>query len=128
MEGYLSRPFHCACHENHVHATHYIVYGGRRKTMLYYPIQQEITNDITPHIVSYKSDDENNKVYIAVSCGIVGCGIRLKNPDKVSDGFVFLDIREMTLPAPEFKALINFKDTGFELHKRFYRQTIKYLR
>ena len=128
MQGYITRPFHCACHENHVHATHYIVYGGRQKTMLYYPIQQEIIDNITPHIVSYKSDEEKNKVNIAISCGVVGCGLRLNNPDKVSEGFVYLDIRKMTLPKNEFKALINFKHTGFELHKRYYRQPIKFLR
>ena len=113
---FMTRPFSCDCHEVHEVATHYVVWGGKRQTLVYYPIEEPIIDDITPHIVSYV-DDNKPMVAIAITCGIIGCGIRLKDPNDIAFGIDILDVRNLLMPRKEFKALINFKKTGYELKK-----------
>lgn len=116
MSGFMTRPFYCNCHEIHDEATHYIVWGGTRQSLIYYPIEEPIVDNITPHIVSYV---EYNKdiIPISVTCGIVGCGVRLKDPDNIAMGIVIQDVRNIKIPLKEFNALVNFKNTNYELFK-----------
>lgn len=118
MSGFMTRPFYCSCHEVHEQATHYIVWGGERQTLLYYPIEEPIIDNITPHIVSYVKYEEQI-VPIAVTCGIVGCGVRLQNENDISLGIVIQDVRNIKMPKKEFDALVNFKYTGYEIKTKY---------
>lgn len=112
----ITRPFYCACHEAHDNATHYVVWGGTRQRPIYYPIEQYIIDNITPHIVSF-GNIENGEIPIAITCGIVGCGIELKDRDNPSAGIEIYDIRNYRLELQEFKSLVRFKRTGYELNR-----------
>ena len=52
---------------------------------------------------------------IAITCGVVGCGIDLKDPSDVSQGIVFNEIRKGVLSLKEWNALVLFRNTGYEI-------------
>ena len=54
---------------------------------------------------------------IAVSCGIIGCGIDYKDPDDKTQGIIFNKVNNYILPENEWIALLTFKHTGYELSK-----------
>lgn len=119
MSGYMTRPFYCPHHDNHVEATHYVVWGGERQTLLYYEIECSIKRDITPHLIAFDNTDTEH-VAIAISCGIVGCGVTLIDTGDIALGMQLSDITDVSLPRKEFLALMNFKYTGYELKKKYY--------
>ena len=114
MKAFLTRPFQC--NHSHENAENVIVWGGTRQTLILYSIEYNIIDNITPHIVSFKALNEYY-VVIATTCGIVGCGIDLKDPNDLSKGIVFNKVKEYILSMDDFKALVQFRNTGYEITK-----------
>lgn len=119
MSLIITRPFYCPEHNNHVFAKYYVAYGSTRQLLFPYEINMRIIHDITPHIISV-GEMTDTEVPIVVSCGIIGCGISLKNFPNISEGIIIHSAREYTLSRKDFDALFHFKKTGYELskHKR----------
>lgn len=118
MSGFITRPFYCEHH--HKKAKQYVVWGGERQTLIVYSMELYPIEHITPHIVSYKGLVDG-KMAIAITCGVIGCGIDYKDPEDVQQGIIFNDIRTFVIPENDWDALVTFKFTGYELskHKRW---------
>jgi len=109
----VTRPFYCPEHRNHLRAKYYIAFGGTRQLLFPYVIEMRIIRNITPHIISY----EDGKHNIIVSCGIVGCGIEMKNIKDIREGITIMEAHYFLFDKKNFDALINFKNTGYELSR-----------
>ena len=112
--SFSTRPFYCE--GKHRRASHAIVWGGTRNTLIYTEINRPIIKNITPHLISYTLA-KDGFMEIACSCGVLGCGIEFIDDEHVEKGIRFLDVRLYKLPINEWKALYNFKNTGYELSK-----------
>ncbi len=113
--GFLSRPFYCPNHRLHEEATRVVVFGSTRKQLIVYDIEHYIIDNITPHIISYNKEIESNIIDIVVTCGIVGCGVDFKEPNDLSQGFIFNEVKTRKISINNWVALFNFKNTGFEI-------------
>lgn len=111
---FITRSFYCENPYRHRESLRHFVWGGTRNCLLVYDTKFQVVSNITPHIISFNGL-VNGKINIAVSCGCEGCGIQLNDPDDLDSGVVFLEIRNYQLSEREWKALYNFKNTGFEL-------------
>jgi len=114
MSGFLTRPFHCPHY--HRKAKRYVVWGGTRQSLIIYSMELYPIGHITPHLVSYGEFKDGN-MPIAVTCGVLGCGIELKDPDDLSQGIIFKRVDNYVLPHKEWNALVLFRNTGYELSK-----------
>jgi len=110
--GIITRPMYCPNH--HTEAKKVIVYGGERKKLLIYMINYRVIEHITPHIISYVRDYDG-MMPIAYSCGVLDCGVEIIDKDNLALGIRYLSIKTLELPIKEFKALLDFKNTGYEL-------------
>jgi len=69
----------------------------------------------TPHLMNVIST-ANGIVKIEMVCSIVGCGLYLGTPDSNKDREVIFTRTMFTdIPEEEFKALYQFKNTGYEI-------------
>lgn len=116
MKNLVTRSFHCPEHNNHVFAKYYVAFAGTRQLLFPYVIQMRIIQDITPHIISF-SEEVDGKYPIIVSCGIVGCGVEVKNIHDITEGITIIKAKPFLLDKKEFEAMINFKNNGYELSK-----------
>lgn len=131
--GFISRPF--VCNHSHRNMEDYIVFGSTRQKLIVYPannypsdyseildeiiIDLKITDNVTPHIVSYlEPTDDGLYMPIAITCGVVGCGMDFIDPENLDKGIRFNRVDKHLLPIKEFEALVTFTDTGFELTKK----------
>ncbi len=114
MSGFITRPF--LCKHYHRDATQYVVWGGRRQTLIAFSMELYPIDHITPHIISYM-EIIDGYMAIAVTCGVIGCGIDFKDPYDTEQGIIFNDVRKYILPEKEWIALLDFRDTGYELSK-----------
>ena len=116
MKNLLTRSFYCPDHSNHVFAKYYIAFAGTRQFLFPYVIEMRILQDITPHIISF-NEEVDGKYPIIVSCGIVGCGVELNNIHDITEGMTIIKANHFLLDKKDFEAMINFKNTGYELSK-----------
>ena len=116
MADLISRPFYCPDHKIHDKATHYVVWGGTRQKLILYKIEWNVKNGITPHLISWGGLVRDNKfMAIEISCGIVGCGIELKEAEDKTKTPVFKKVQSLELPLKEWNALVMFRNTNYEL-------------
>ena len=110
MKNYISRPFFCD--KSHNGATHKIVWGTDSQLFHYERIKGVIKENITPHIIKYKS--VSGKIKLELTCGIVGCGcevIKTENTHKL----ILKDVKKKIWSPKKWNALVNFKNTGYEV-------------
>jgi hypothetical protein len=104
--------------------TLYVVYGsGRKEHILYLHIGEvpKINIGFTPHLISNSITYVNTKgIFVKAKsvCSIVGCGLKINFSSNYKTSTRFDYIKKpkyMNLIINQFKGLLNFKDSGFQL-------------
>lgn len=96
---------------------YFLFWGATRNHLDIKKIHQTVKIGFTPHIILYQNPIEIEKegVYIQFTCGVDGCGITITEKTKTSFTFVINKENGLYLPPNDFAALLNWKNTGYEL-------------
>ena len=95
----------------------YVVKGGTSKQLLIKKAKrfEGVTRGHTPHLITFKKQIGDKVVYEA-SCGIIGCGLSLREGENADYEVIAKVTRKWVIDYNDWRALVDlWKDTDYEI-------------